>query len=95
MAISVKRRQSLIDLALQECGEMSGLMSLANANDMSVSEPVEADSLRNGTVVKSGVAEYYRQNSIRPATEITEAELEAMPCGGIGFMGIETDFIVS
>ena len=31
---------------------------------------------------------------IRPATELSDEEIEAAPFGGIGYMGIEVDFMV-
>ena len=36
----------------------------------------------------------YEARGIRPATELSSEEVEAAPYGGIGYMGIEIDFVV-
>lgn len=84
--------QSLLDISLQECGALDTVFTIAEKNGMSVT-----DDLKAGFVIKADSNEYdqvvaeYRSASIFPATALSEGLLPE----GIGFMGIEIDFIVS
>lgn len=104
MEIKAKDRQTLLDIGLIYGGEAEAAMTIAIMNGLSLT-----DTLAEGQSIKvpdppdpntSGrnarrTVELYALERIDPATEISEDERAACPCGGIGFMGIEIDFKVS
>lgn len=96
MKVKAQDRQSLIDIALQTSGGMEAAMALAIEHDIPVSEQLAPDAVLE-TVAPTDrlVLGRYQARDVRPATELSPADLEAVPYGGIGFMGIEMDFIVS
>lgn len=94
MNITAADRQTLLDIALQQYGNAEAAMDLAIANDKSISQDISAgesitlpETLQNRRMVK-----YYDINSIMPATAISPSTIAN---GGINYMGIEIDFIVS
>lgn len=94
--ITPLNRQSLLDVALQTSGSIEAAFDLAEANDISISEPLETDAaLRSVPVVDQKVVDRYEAADVRPATELSPEDIEMAPYGGIGYMGIEVDFIVS
>lgn len=89
-------RQSLIDIAIQTSGGMDGALEMSIKNDIAISQELTADAeLEMAGVVDKQVLGRYEARNIRPATEISPEDRELVPYGGIGFMGIEIDFIVS
>ncbi len=96
MKVKPLDRQSLIDIALQTSGGTEAALALAIKHDVAISEPLARDAeLDTVDPVDREVLSRYEARNVRPATEISPADLEAIPYGGIGFMGIEIDFIVS
>lgn len=96
MKIKPLDRQSLIDVAIQTSGGMEAAFDLSVKNDIAVSEELARDAeLETVAAVDKTVLSRYEARNIRPATEISPEDMEAAPYGGIGFMGIEIDFIVS
>lgn len=88
-------RQSLLDIALQACGSIEAAFDLAAANDVSISEPLAAGvGLETVAPIDRIVLERFVAKGIRPATELSEENTEMAPYGGIGYMGIEIDFMV-
>lgn len=99
MKATVKERQTLLDVALQTGGHIETVIALAEANGMSIT-----DRLEDGRIltipepVESGdtrTVELYKAHKVEPATEVSPDDMSACPYGGIGFMSIEIDFIVS
>lgn len=89
-------RQSLIDIALQTGGAVEAALGMAIKNDIPVTgELVPGVELETVPVVDKLVFERYQARGIRPATDISAEELARVPYGGIGFMGVEVDFVVS
>ncbi len=96
MSVQVKNRQSLPDIALQEGGSMDAVVNLAIRNDVAISTTLEHETfLKKPVVSDQQTARLYALRKITPATDLTAEDLEAAPFGGIGYMGIEIDFIVS
>lgn len=99
MKKTVKERQTLLDIALEAGGRLETAMAIAVANGMSVTERLEEGDELTVPEVKGGgdsrTVELYRVYGISPATEESAEDIEACRYGGIGFMGIETDFFVS
>ena len=93
MTQTVLDRQNIFDLAVQTTGNASTAFDLALLNDLSLT-----DNLDTGQELvlidkeNKAVADYYDAKQLKPATGITE---EQARIGGINFMGIEIDFIVS
>ncbi|MCD8177317.1 MAG: hypothetical protein LUE98_07795 [Tannerellaceae bacterium] len=94
MQVTIKKRQSLLDIAVQEMGSLEEALSLSIENDLSVSEdleegrPIEYRGKHTITGVLSA-------KGVRPATAVSEEDQALVPYGGIGYMSIEVDFIVS
>lgn len=89
-------RQSLLDIALQTGGSTEAAFDLAETNDISISEPLETGvSLQPTAVADQKVIDRYEAADVRPATELSPEDIEMAPYGGIGYMGIEVDFVVS
>lgn len=94
--------QSLLDIAVQELGDISGVFELAEKAGLSLTEELETGLEMELPAVAADkqVAAYYASRWIRPATAIT-IDSTSGPGGGelllegIEFWGIEYDFIVS
>lgn len=86
-----------MDIAIQECGSFEAAYELAERNGLAVT-----DDLVLGTqleyipedVMKKQVVAHLAARRIKPATDASEQDTSLAPYGGIGFMGIEIDFIV-
>lgn len=85
--------QSLIDVAIQCCGSAEAAYDIALLNNISITEDLTAGlELTIPAAVNSSVVSYYTQKGIKPATALTDTDTVF---GGIDYMGIEIDFIVS
>ncbi|MBQ3657997.1 MAG: hypothetical protein II956_14345 [Bacteroidales bacterium] len=96
MNVTAAYKQTLLDLALQTGGTAESAMELALINSRCLSDELEAgneitlpDLPQNRQMVK-----YYSVNGILPATGL-KPEFSGIVYGGINYMGIEIDFIVS
>lgn len=89
-------RQSLVDLAVQTGGGVEAAFEMSAQNDIALSAPLTPQTeLRTAAVVNKAVQSRYQAQHIRPATELSAHDTATAPYGGVGFMGIEIDFIVS
>lgn len=99
MKTTAKERQTLLDVALQTGGRTETALALAAANGLCVTDRLEEG--RELTVPEPAedgdarTVRLYRAHGVEPATEASGDDMTACPYGGIGFMGIETDFEVS
>ena len=96
MNVIAAYKQTLFDLALQTSGTAEAAMDLAIKNSRCLSDELEAgdeiilpDLPQNRQMVN-----YYSVNGILPATSL-KPEFTEIVNGGINYMGIEIDFIVS
>lgn len=67
MTYTVQDRQTLMDIALQELGDVTGLVALAQRNGISIThEPQAGDRLEidEGMILKKEVVQYFRSNKI-------------------------------
>lgn len=92
--------QSLLDMAVQELGDISGVFDLAEKAGLSLTEELEAGMELElpALAADKQVAAYYGSKRIRPATAITIDSTSGggdLLLEGIEFWGIEYDFIVS
>lgn len=90
--IKVLKGQSLFDIAVQETGSVENVFELAFANDLSITDILQAGTeiIIPDTIEKDkNVYGYYNRLELKPATDIGAQK------GGIGYMGIQIDFIIS
>ena len=93
--IIVKDRQTLLDVAIQTSGSLEGLMELSIANGRSITDEfADGEELATMGVVDATVVKQYEISKIFPATEADEENRVVMPWGGVGFMGVEIDFVI-
>lgn len=94
--VTIAKGQTLFDIAIQAAGSVEAVLEIAAANNISIT-----DDLKEGTVleiprvINQTVADYFRVNGIIPKTGLREQDKENAPFGGIDFMAVEIDFIVS
>lgn len=89
----------MLDMALQSGGHVETVLALAVASELSVTDRLEDGQeltipeqmeYRDARTVK-----LYGAYGIEPATEASIDDMLACPYGGINFMGVDVDFIVS
>lgn len=96
MKVKPLDRQSLLDIALQTSGGIEAAMALSIRHDIAISELLDPEAeFETASVTDKLILGRYEARNVRPATSLSREDLESAPYGGIGFMGIETDFIVS
>lgn len=87
----VVARQSLLDIAIQQCGDATAAFTIAMQNGLSITEKLkEGQSVGSGEVVNTVVAKYYRERNICPATAANVVGKDRLR--GIGYMEIAKDF---
>ncbi|MEG1581347.1 MAG: hypothetical protein RR386_08830 [Bacteroidaceae bacterium] len=92
MIYIVKDRQTLLDVALVCYGAADSVIELAQENNISLSATLEPGSqITYKQANKSVINKVYAMQKIAPATALEGA----LKCDGIGYMGIEIDFIIS
>lgn len=90
--MKVLNRQSLLDIALQETGSVEQALSIAKLNNIPLTDDVDAGALLEVPVVdQNSVLKYYKLNEVMPASAIS---LD-IPTGGINYMAVQIDFVVS
>lgn len=94
----VHSRQSLLDITIQECGSFEAAFTLAERNGLAVTDELavgQAVEFAPEDISKKQVVASLAAQGVKPATAISEQDAALVPWGGIGFMGLEIDFIVS
>jgi len=87
--------QSLLDLCIQEYGNLKPLFDLAQANNISIVDDLEIGKeyiLPISTLSSIEIVSFYKSKTIKPATTSPVHQYSAI---GIGEMIIEDTFIVS
>lgn len=98
MRTTIHNGESLLDIALRECGSFEAAFALSERNgialtdDLTVGQELE---IAPEDVDSSEIVAALAARGARPATAVSADEAALVPWGGIGFMGIETDFIVN
>lgn len=65
----VKHKQSLLDIALQECGDVSAIVDIAVLNGISITEDLDVgDTLVLPLPAKQDIVKYYKDRNIILAT---------------------------
>jgi len=85
------QNQSLLDIAIQDSGSVESTFLFALQNDISVTAALPTGKRLKGCAVKNkDVLYHYSARKLKPATWGGNAAL-----GGIGYMNVEGNFIVS
>jgi hypothetical protein len=95
--VIIQQGQSLMDISIQKCGSATALFQLALLNGFSVTQdvPVGTEVLLPA-VVNAGIAQYFEDKGIVPATaEAAAKKFEQLQKGGINYMQVGVDFRVS
>jgi hypothetical protein len=92
MKITALSGQSALDIAIQTTGSVESVIQLALANEISITDnTVPSDKLLQVDVINSDIVNYYKSRNIYPATWQGEWRI----LGGIGYMNIEGNFVIS
>ena len=72
MKVTVLPRQTLSDIAIQVYGDIRGVVAIAQANDIGVTDDIVAGMILDCPNVKYDpyIQDYVRKNGISPATEL-------------------------
>ena len=96
--VEVLERQSLLDITIQQTGDLDAIFKIVEIEDISMTDDLTAggDPIECNFINNKPVADYYRINHIRPATSITLDELNAITgrLEGIDYWIVEDDFVV-
>ncbi|WP_304721305.1 hypothetical protein [uncultured Alistipes sp.] len=98
MRSTIHNRQSLLDMALQECGSFEAAFALSERNGIALTDSLTAGQeleIAPEDVDKKRIVTALAVQDVKPATAISAEDAALVPWGGIEFMGIEIDFIAS
>ena len=99
MQITVLHNQSLLDLALQHTGSIESVFELAEANNLNITDDVQAGAplyLGEGLGVRNEILNYYTAKNLQPATAFSKEDEQVFErLEGISIWAINLDFIVS
>ena len=72
-SVRIMPHQTMLDIAIQEYGDLSAVFLIAEENDISPSDNLTAGSvlLLPDVVVNKEMQNYCRNNGVSPATEVT------------------------
>lgn len=88
--------QSLLDVAVVTTGTVETAVALAAANGMAVTDALESgQELELVGVQRRDIVQRFAVSGMEPATEISPEEASVLMPGGIGYMAVGVDFIVS
>ena len=98
MSVKVLHQQSLLDIAIQEYGDLKAVFDIATMNNKSFT-----DDLKNSEQVIISASVYtdldihrfFKRNNLIPATALTEAQSQEINPQGISYWAIGVDFKVS
>lgn len=96
MQVIARSRQSLLDIAIQECGTIEAAFALASRNDISLTDvltPGQAIEVAAGDISRKQVVAYLAVLETNAATAVSDADLSLLP-GGLGYMALGIDFIL-
>lgn len=98
MRTTAKERQTLIDIALRQCGTVEAVMDVALLNGISLTAVLDDGAVLELPATEAGIpaniTRRYEVDGVEPATEVPPDMECTCPYGGISRMGIEIDFVV-
>ena len=98
MRIEVKAGQDLLDVAVQYTGYAYNAYPIADANELAITDDLaggEFIKIPDDLITDIKVTNHFVQNGLQPASAITKDQESVIRYGGIGFMKLESTFIVS
>lgn len=90
--LQLKKQQTLADWTTQHFGAFEALFEMAQLNGLSVTEEPEPGTVLQRMITDAAVVTYFARNNVDVVSYKTAAAVQP---GGIGFMQIANDFIVS
>lgn len=69
----ILQNQSLLDISIQEYGNLEGLFDLSTANNISITDALEAGNILNVPSIESitpDIQGYYKNKQLTPATAL-------------------------
>lgn len=98
MQIKVLHNQTLLDISIYLFGSAVGAMSIAIANNISLTDDLEVGKIlnipENTDFGQQLIAEYFQNKGLKPATAINDLDIVVPVDLGIGEMVIEESFII-
>ena len=97
MQTTTRNNQTLLDIAVQESGTVEAAFEIAERNGLALTDELNTGQKLDivmTTTREESVVQELAADRIKPATAPSAEETEMVPYGGIGFMGIEIDFVV-
>lgn len=106
MKVKSLHNQSLFDISVQEYGTIEAVFDLALANNTSVTNNTLSEQNKSiakidgfeivESVTDNQILTYYKTNNIKPVTGVLTEQIENLQGNnGIGYMAIESTFIVN
>ncbi len=92
MKVILEPGQNILDILLREQGTIEGLFEFSEQNEISITEECPPGTRLEIEPKNNAVTGYYNLKRINPATNKTNIT-EVL--GGINYMGLELDFMVS
>lgn len=97
MRVQLLDNQRMIDIAMQELGDVERIFEIAIMNGSSITDDFAPGDVLEVPLYNSaqvGIISVLKATSLKPASAFDEL-LNTIPPGGIGYMKIERDFIAS
>lgn len=92
--MKVRDNQSLFDISCQSLGSAEAAIQIALLNGISVTDDLPvAQNFELPSITNKAIVTYYANKGLMPATGITNTEVSTL--GGLGFMALGIDFIIS
>lgn len=85
-------------MAVQECGSFEAAFALCERNGIALTDDLAVGrelKIVPEDIGRKRIVAALAAQDVKPATAISAEDAALVPWGGIGFMGIEIDFIVS
>jgi len=95
--VTVSYGQTWLDIAMQELGDIERVIELAQLNNKSFTDILEAGKVMyvpDPDPSKSRIIRLFRTDANKPASGVTSATTSSTTGEGIEFWAIENDFIV-
>lgn len=97
MRHTIKKRQSLADIALEAGGGLESIVSLAARNGIGITDELEVGaelSYTRDDITSQDVVKRMANHKASPASAISEEDIATVPTEGIGYMAVDIDFRV-
>lgn len=89
----IKKNQTLFDYVIQQQGTMESVFSFALQNGLGITDDVNPGTMFQAVEVDNKTTKYFRDKHLDVATDDKNGSNHVQ--GGIGFMQIGVDFVVS